>query len=153
MWLNILQFIIMPILLVVITGIGWLYRHEKEKRLQIEKQLSEKKYNVYSSFMNVYFELLKNVKKGKKFNVETYIGRMLDIKRDLTMYANDGTLRSFFKWEETSEKPEALINVTNILIEIRKDMVNPKTTITAEDFLKSLLREEYEDLVKDQNQP
>lgn len=36
-----------PILLVILGGIGWLYRHEKERREAVERQLSEHKYKAY----------------------------------------------------------------------------------------------------------
>ena len=55
-----------PILLALFAGIGWLYKHEKEKRLLIEKQLSEKKYNVYMKFIDLYFQIFENVKFKKK---------------------------------------------------------------------------------------
>ncbi|MFV0408381.1 MAG: hypothetical protein ACK5LJ_01375 [Paracoccus sp. (in: a-proteobacteria)] len=61
---------LVPILVIILAGIGWLYRQEKEKRLQIEKQLSESKYNVYIKLLTVFFDILKQVKKGQKTNAD-----------------------------------------------------------------------------------
>jgi len=57
--------IAIPVLLLILGGIGWLYRHEKERRLQIEKQLSDRKYEVYIKLLTVFFDILKQVKKGQ----------------------------------------------------------------------------------------
>ncbi len=143
---------IIPIVLAVLAGLGWLYKHEKEKRLLVEKQLSDKKYDVYFKFISLYFDLMKKIKKGQPLNTIKLIDTLLDIKKELTIYGSDEVIKKFFYWEETSSnKDTSLIPITDIIIEMRKDMGNPKTKITTSDFLKSLIRdnEEYLELKKE----
>lgn len=134
---------IIPIIIAMLAGLGWLYKHEKEKRLLIERQLSEKKYDVYFKFITVYFDLFKDIKKGTKTDPSKYTNKLIDIKKELTIYGSDEVLKKFFKWEHTStNKVQSLIPITDVIIEMRRDMGNPKTKITTNEFLKSLARDE-----------
>lgn len=134
---------LIPVILAIIAGLSWLYKHEKEKRVLIERQLSDKKYDVYFKFISVYFDIFKSIKKGQNFDASKLTGKMIDIKKELTIYGSDEVIRKFFKWEQASSNNEnSLRPITDIIIEMRKDMGNPKTKITTDDFLKSLVRDE-----------
>lgn len=144
--------ILIPLILALFAGIGWLYRHEKERRLQVERQLSEKKYQAYIKFINLYFKMYENVRFNKTMKEDEMFKHMIDIKKDLLIYGSDSVVEKFFKWEEFSnEGKNSLIPVTDVIIEIRKDMVSPKTKINTRNFLKSIVKDkkEYESLRKD----
>lgn len=134
--------IFIPILLVLLGGVGWLYRHEKEKRLEIEKQLSIKKYDVYVRLLNVFFNILKQVKKGQSTNADKLVDTMIEIKKDIIIFGSDEVLNNFFNWEKKSQSKESLKALSELVISVRKDMGNPKTKITSNDFLKSLVQDE-----------
>ncbi len=136
--------IAVPILLLILGGIGWLYRHEKERRLQIEKQLSDRKYDVYIKLLTVFFDILKQVKKGQPTNASKLINKMLDIKKELIIFGNDNVLFAFFGWEKDSQTKSNLKALAKLIIEVRKDMGNPKTAVTTQDFLKSLVSTEQD---------
>ncbi|MCF6295803.1 MAG: hypothetical protein L3J25_08950 [Flavobacteriaceae bacterium] len=138
--------IIIPIVLAIFAGLGWLYKHEKEKRVQVEKQLSEKKYNVYYKFISIFFDIFKSIKKGKTYNINSnVIDKLIDIKKDLIIYGSDEVIRKFFKWEEASNNSQgSLVPITDVIIEMRKDMGNRKTKITSKDFLKSVVADNTE---------
>ncbi|MDP3451508.1 MAG: hypothetical protein Q8R90_01010 [Bacteroidales bacterium] len=131
--------IVIPMLLLILGGIGWLYRHEKERRHQIEKQLSDRKYDVYIKLLTVFFDILKQVKKGQPTNALKLIDKMLDIKKELIIFGNDKVLFAFFKWEKESQTKSNLKALAELIIEVRKDMGNPKTSVSTKDFLKSLV--------------
>ncbi len=135
-------------LLLILGGIGWLYKHEKEKRLQVEKQLSERKYDVYIRLLTVFFDILKQVKKGQNTNAQKLIDKMIDIKKELIIFGSDGVLQSFFFWEKAADTKENLMALADLVIEVRKDMGNEKTKIKTLDFLKSLVQtdEDFEAL-------
>ncbi|WP_179320984.1 hypothetical protein [Winogradskyella helgolandensis] len=133
---------IVPILLLILGGIGWLYKHEKEKRLEVEKQLSERKYDVYIRLLTVFFDILKQVKKGQKTSSQKLIDKMIDIKKELIIFGSDGVLKSFFHWEKVADGKENLLALATLVIEVRKDMGNAKTEIKTIDFLKSLVQTE-----------
>lgn len=40
-----------PFLLLVVAGLGWLYRHEREKRRELESRLDSKKSEIYHSYI------------------------------------------------------------------------------------------------------
>ncbi|HEY9084113.1 MAG TPA: hypothetical protein VIN73_12335 [Vicingaceae bacterium] len=134
--------IAIPILLLILGGIGWLYKHEKERRLQIEKQLSDRKYDVYIKLLTIFFDILKQIKKGQSTNASKLIDKMLDIKKELIIFGNDKVLFAFFRWEKESQTKSNLKALAELIIEVRKDMGNPKTSITTQDFLKSLVSTE-----------
>lgn len=136
--------ITIPVLLLILGGIGWLYRHEKERRHQIEKQLSDKKYEVYIKLLTVFFDILKQVKKNQPTNASKLIDKMLDIKKELIIFGNDKVLFAFFKWEKDSQKKGNIKALAELIIEVRKDMGNPQTEITTQDFLKSLVSTEQD---------
>jgi predicted DNA-binding ribbon-helix-helix protein len=146
--MELLASIAVPLLVLILGGIGWLYRHEKERRLQIEKQLSDKKYDVYIKLLTVFFDILKQVKKGQKTNATKLIDRMMDIKKELIIFGNDGVLFAFFRWEKQSQTKSNLKALAELIIEVRKDMGNPKTKISTKDFLKSLVQtdQDYKEL-------
>ena len=74
--------ILIPVVLAIFAGLGWLYKHEKEKRLLVERQLSEKKYDVYFKFISIYFDLFKSAKKGQPLNMSKLTDKMIDIKKE-----------------------------------------------------------------------
>jgi len=136
-----------PIILALFAGVGWLYKHEKERRVQIEKQLSEKKYQVYIKFINLYFQLYENVKSNKKMPHSEMSKIMIEIKKELMMYGSDSVVKKFFIWQQFSKDNKtnvSLIPITSIIIEMRKDMGMPKSKITTTDFLKSIVNSEEE---------
>lgn len=144
--------LLLPILLTLFAGIGWLYKHEKEKRLQIERQLSEKKYQVYTKFFDLYFKIYENTKTNKKMPESEMLKVMLEIKKELLIYGSDAVVLKFFAWEEFSNLGKnSLIPVTDVIIEMRKDMVSPTTKINTTNFLRSIVKDskEYEELRKE----
>lgn len=144
--------ILIPLILALFAGIGWLYKHEKEKRLQVERQLSEKKYQTYIKFINLYFKIYENIHFKKTMKEDEMFMSMIEIKKELLIYGSDSVVEKFFKWEEYSnEGKSSLIPITDVIIEIRRDMVSPKTKINTRNFLKSIVKDkkEYENLRKE----
>lgn len=137
-------------LLLLLGGIGWLYKHEKEKRLEIEKKLSEKKYAVYSNLTDIFFEILKQINKNQKTQIDKVADKMIDIKKEILIYGSDKVIQKFFNWQRNTETNQSLKAFAELMIEIRKDMGNPNTRITPLDFLISLLKNanEIEELKK-----
>ena len=77
---------------------------------------------------------------------------MISIKKDLIVYGSDRVIEKFFLFERLShENKQVLYAITDIIIEMRKDMGSPKTKITVEQFFKSLVHDEddYQKLKKD----
>jgi len=136
--------IFLPLILILLGGLGWLFKHEREKRLQIEKQLSDKKYSVYKLFIDLYFDMFQTVQEGKSVDIKKITPKIIEIKRDLLIYGGDKVVKTFLNWQiSTFTGKPSLKPFTEILIEMRKDMGYPKTTITSDLFLKSLIKKYY----------
>lgn len=139
------------ILLMLVAGLGWLYKTEKEKRIHIERQLSDKKYEVYIKLMSIFTDLMKNLKLKKEYNEKKMTVEMYDIQKELLIFACDDVLKAFYKWQKESQNKKNLFYLAKLIIEVRKDMGFPKTKITTEDYLQSLLtsKEEFNKLKED----
>ncbi|MEH6306186.1 hypothetical protein RYH73_11065 [Olivibacter sp. CPCC 100613] len=89
--------IAIPIILALFAGVGWLYRHEKERRLLVERQLSEKKYQVYIKFVNLFFELYENQKFKKSMSEQEMFKTMIEMRRDMGSPKTKITTTSFLR--------------------------------------------------------
>lgn len=134
--------------------IGYLYYRLKKKNEEfnaIKEKLSEKKYNLYSELYSVFFDLIKaknQNKNGKAKMNKSLADKLIDIKKEMFIYAPDEILVKFLKWNEkinqTENILENMLEFFDILVSIRKDMGNEKTIIDSEDILKSILISENE---------
>lgn len=138
-----------PILLAILGGVSWLYRHEKERREAVEIQLSEHKYKAYITLLGIFFDLMKKTKLGEIANQKDLNDRMFDANKDLILYGSDDVVIAYQKWLGSARKEELepiqfLEQFGKIIISIRKDMGNPKTKITSEEVLRQFITD-YDD--------
>lgn len=136
--------------------IGYLYyrlRKKNDELISVKEKLSDKKYNLYNSLYSVFFKLIKDAKETNKHKIEKaekeLTEKLLDIKKEMFIYAPDEVLLKFLKWNENINKKEVSIEENmqlffNILVLIRKDMGNKNTIVNEEDILKSILISEKE---------
>ena len=129
-----------PILLALLYGISWLYKHEKERREAVERQLSEHKYNAYITLLDLFFDVMKATKAGKTIDQDDLIDRMFDVSKDLIIYGSDDVVNAFQKWLGSAREGKLTLGpFGEIVISIRRDMGNSKTKITYEDVLRQFI--------------
>ncbi len=134
-----------PILLVILGGIGWLYRHEKERREAVERQLSEHKYKTYITLLDIFFDVMKATKAGKTIDQIDLVDRMFDTNKNLILYGSDNVVNTYQKWLGSAREGKVKLGqFGEIIISIRQDMGNPKTKITSEEVLRQFIVD-YED--------
>ena len=153
-WSTIIWFLaaLSPILLTISAGIGWLYRHEKERREAVERQLSEHKYKAYITLLDIFFDTMKAIHTGNAINQNDLIDRMFDANKDLIIYGSDDVVNTYQKWQssirdsvregkinELEQQLEKLEKFGELVISIRGDMGNPNTNITSEKVLRQLI--------------
>lgn len=131
---------IVPIILSgIIAYISWLYRSEKEKRITIQGQLSDKKYNVYIKIIELFYGTFENTLKNKKHNPQEIEKKMIEIVKEITIYGSDDVMKKFSYWKANtgdSQHPTvALKNYLSIIIALRKDMGHPNTKVNYDDIL------------------
>src|SRR6266498_4603537 len=129
-----------PLLILFLAGMGWLYRHEKERREAIERQLSDRKYQTYLSLIGIFLDVMKSVKAKKPIDESSITDRMFDVNKELVIYASDEVLETYQKWLIGARSGSASIgHFGDILVAVRRDMGNPKTKVTSEDVLRQFI--------------
>ena len=138
-WLPLLG-TLTPILLALLGGVGWLYRHERERRAAIERQLSKDKYNTYIELINIFFDVFKGVKRDDQPNGEELMERMIDANKELVIYGSDDVVKTYFEWLSTARNGTMDMELFGeVIIAIRRDMGNPDTSVTSHNFLRMIL--------------
>jgi len=142
-----------PVLPILIAGglaaLAYLYRSERERRVEIEKQLSEHKYETYMLLMETFHEILH----GETPAVKDTISRMNELNKKLMIYGSDDVYKAYLEYltmasyedenkeieklktedmEVLREKTEKVI--ANILHAVRRDMGHAKTKMKAHEI-------------------
>jgi len=128
--------IIIVILTLIGTGLGYIIKEQREKLKQVRAQLSDKKYNLYYSVYSIFFDLIKG--KNSK-NVKQIGQKIVDVKKDLMLYAPDNVVFKFLEWNRFISNNDNDVRHAKIFLElfidIRKDMGYKKTNLTKKEIL------------------
>lgn len=133
--------VLTPILVLMLGGLGWLYRNEFEKRRAIEEKLSQEKYETYLIFINLFFDFFEQGKlKGKGSKEIDALPVLSKFRRRLVVYGSDGVLRAFIRMMRNSfsgsAAPSEIADAFGgIIVEIRRDMGSNKTLMTPLDLM------------------
>ncbi len=130
------------------TFLIWKIQHQKEKIKDIENLVSEKKYKLYSELIYIFFDIANADKLGKKMTERDLLKRILDIKKDMFLYAPDEIFKMFTKWTLELNKPNGSINQFKTYFKliklVRADMGQSKTRIELDDFMLFYMQNEQE---------
>jgi len=130
------------------TFLIWKIQHQKEKIKDIENLVSEKKYKLYSELIYIFFDIANADKLGKKMTERELLKRILDIKKDMFLYAPDEIFKMFTKWTLELNKPNGSINQFKTYFKliklVRADMGQSKTRIELDDFMLFYMQNEQE---------
>jgi hypothetical protein len=146
--------ILVAVLTLVAAGLGYVIKEQFDKIKTIQNQLSDKKYKVYHEIYSVFFDLLKQQKGLQKKNDNTLVVQLIDIKKDLFIYAPDNIVKKFMEWNgyinNHSGDIKHIVVFLDLFVLIRKDMGQHKTEITSLDILRSTMTtdEEFENMKK-----
>lgn len=140
--------ILLLILGTLSTFLIWKIQHQKEKIKDIENLVSEKKYKLYSELIYIFFDIANADKLGKKMTERELLKRILDIKKDMFLYAPDEIFKMFTKWTLELNKPNGSINQFKTYFKliklVRADMGQSKTRIELDDFMLFYMQNEQE---------
>jgi hypothetical protein len=140
---------------ILAAGLGYIIREQKEKIKTIQNQLSDKKYTVYHEIYAIFFDLFKEQKGlSKASNNNDVTIRLIDIKKDLFIYAPDNIVEKFLEWNnmvthEAGNKKHFKVFL-ELFVLIRKDMGQKETKINSNDILRSITstEDDYQQLLK-----
>ncbi len=140
--------ILVAVLTLVAAGFGFIIKEQKEKLKAIQNQLSDKKYTVYNEIFTVFFDILKGQKGLKETGEKDLATRLIDIKKDLFIYAPDKIVKKFIEWNRYISNNAGDIKHARIYLElfvlIRQDMGHEKTIIVEDDILRSIMTTDEE---------
>jgi hypothetical protein len=146
--------ILVAFLTLIAAGLGFVIKEQLDKIKTIQNQLSDRKYRLYHEIYSMFFYLIKQQKGLKKKAENDLAVRLVDIKKDLFIYAPDDIVKKFLEWNSYINNHINNIKHIAIFLElfvlIRKDMGNRKTVISELDILRSIMTsdEEFENIKK-----
>lgn len=126
----------------------WRLQYQKEKIKGIENQLSDKKYKMYSELLYILFDISNAQTLGNTVTENDILKRILEIKRDMFLYAPDNVFKTFTKWTLYLNENGNNVNHFKIYFEllklVRKDMGQINTKIDLKDFMLFYMQSESE---------
>jgi hypothetical protein len=139
-----------PLLLALLAGVGWLYRHERERRAAAEQQISERKRAAYLQLLEIFFGSMKAISLGKavKGNEKNLIEKMWDANQELILYGSDEVIRIYQAW--LGEAREGFLDLEKfgqLIVAVRRDMGHMKTDISHDEVLRPFIRD-YDEMKK-----
>ncbi|SRR5258708_29345425 len=129
-----------PIYLAIIAFLSWWIRNEILRRQSIERQLSERKYKLYIDIITLAYEFLSPKILTKNSNL------LFDKHKDILIFASDGVLKIFNKFQNEAYSAKGLtedekyLYISELMLEIRKDMGYPRTKISKSEIIETLFR-------------
>ena len=138
---------VISFLSITIVILGW-YIHRQTERIKVmENLISEKKNEAYSSFVGLFYDLLKQSKENKSLDTHDGLEKMMEIKKTLFLYGSDRVFKAMNEWlkycNPQYDQKEMLNKVLKLLVLIRKDLQN-NSKLKVDDILLNIMQSEEE---------
>jgi hypothetical protein len=145
--------ILVAIMTLVAAALGFKIREQREQIKTIQNQLSDKKYKVYHEVYSIFFDIIKEQKGMTDKKGLALSSRLIDLKKDLFIYAPDNIVHKFIDWNLATNAPSGNRHFDlflELFILIRKDMGHKETVINSNDILRAIVvsEEEFQKLKK-----
>lgn len=129
----------------IVLIVGWAYARKTEKLKILNDQLSIKKYKVYEDVISMFYKILEETIKGQKTDNQDNLQKMIEFKRDITLYGSDKVFYAFNNYIIASSNGEknpkkTLQSVFELILAIREDLRGQKTKIKKEDVLLNIMQ-------------
>lgn len=140
------------ILLLIMTGLSsyliWRVQFQKDKIKNIENQLAEKKYKMYSELIYLLFDLSNSQKIGNKISSDDVVIKLLSVKKEMFIYSPDKIFKKFTDWLLEINKQGSVDHFKTyfeLMKMMREDMGHLRTKINLDDFMLFYMqnKEEY----------
>ena len=132
----------------IFAAVGWLFKTERDKRSEVEKQLSKKKYDVYQGVIQLFIDIINGLRLDKPMTAEESQSRMIDLMKDMIIYGSDPVLIKFSHLRLRASVTTPILNLKlyyELMLEIRKDMGHPHT-IAREDEMMGIFISDYAEM-------
>ena len=138
---------VISFLSITIVILGWYIHRQTEKIKVMENLISEKKNEAYSSFVGLFYDLLKQSKENKSLDTHDGLEKMMEIKKTLFLYGSDRVFKAMNEWlkycNPQYDQKEMLNKVLKLLVLIRKDLQN-NSKLKVDDILLNIMQSEEE---------
>ena len=138
---------VISFLSITIVILGWYIHRQTEKIKVMENLISEKKNEAYSSFVGLFYDLLKQSKENKSLDTHDGLEKMMEIKKTIFMYGSDRVFKAMNEWlkycNPQYDQKEMLNKVLKLLVLIRKDLQN-NSKLKVDDILLNIMQSEEE---------
>jgi hypothetical protein len=136
--------ILVAVLFLISGALGYIIKRQHDKIKDIQLKLSDRKHDLYMKMYNVIFDIIKDQKtsgntKGSD-EADKKIGLdLIEIKKDLLLYAPDNVVKQFIEWNRYNNNnpgnKDHFKYYLKALMLLRKDMGQKNTSINETDFL------------------
>lgn len=148
--------IMTPIIVVVIsllfTGIGYLIRRNIEKKESILNEVTKERRAIYQQFIDLIIDAFTIVKTGKPSTEPDLINKLHNFYKKYILYASPKVIKSFsdfFQYQyslDEQNKPDTkiqLAKLTKIMIDMREDLglSNKKLDENGEELLRGIIND------------
>lgn len=138
--------ILVAVLSLLVTGTLVIIRQQREKIKEIQKQLSDKKFELYNELLSLFFDILKDKDSADPKEIGQ---KIINVKKELLLYAPDSVLYKFIEWSnytnnhETGDNRHMLIFI-EVMKLVRQDMGHPKTSFKEDDFWRLIMKSDQD---------
>lgn len=126
------------------------YAHQMRAELQkeFESRFNERKWEVYTGFADIVREVIRSGKSDRlQRDLPKLIDKLLQFTSGLWIVGSDEVVEAFTEWQRYSRSVEGketnplegLAKLTDILIEMRKDLGYKSSKIRSEDLLATFI--------------
>jgi hypothetical protein len=136
--------VITAVLGIATTVLLFIVKRKDDELSRVRQKVSDRKHDVYSETIALYFKLLKDQKKLAAFDSKQLTIDYIEIKKNLLLIGSDAIIFKFFDFEKTLEPAQKMFKYCELVVLMRKDMGSPATTINANAMLRTLLIDEQE---------
>lgn len=139
------------------ASLSWFIKSHLEKLRNIEKKLQEERWKLYAKILEPYIYIFSNIKDQDKIKAfektasYDYRKTAFDLNlfgSDEVVHANNALMKYMFEAKPTEEQDseekkqyskELMFLWGNLLLEIRRSLVNKKTKLNERDMLRAMI--------------
>ena len=143
--------IVITLVIAILTAscgiLGVMLQRKTERIKIVETQLSERKSKAYADLAGLFYGILKTIKQKKAINETETQNLLYHLKKEILIYGSDDVFRRLNNWlcsTGTENANTQMINFMELLLSLRRDIYNNHTSITKEEVLIHIMRNEDE---------
>ena len=111
------------IVILCLTGIGWLIGQWILKNRELEYKHFERKAEVYQKYLNSFIEMAIDIRPGKPINLQQSYQPLLEFKEAILIWGKPRMIKDFVKYQELLQNMDISDKSPVITIEFLEKMI------------------------------